>query len=179
MNNLNDVPTGTKILIDANIILYTALNHPNYQKDCTDFLIRIEKKEIMGYIPSVVIEELFHHFMMSELIEKGFGKRVSDCISYYKQNPMIIEELRKTWDEINRVFRINCIILYDNEIILKQSLQIAQRFQLLAHDAYIVAFAQSNNISHIASNDNDFLRVRDMTIWKPQRQLCDSDSLKH
>jgi len=37
LNNFNDVPTGTKILIDANIILYTALNHPNYQKDCNEF----------------------------------------------------------------------------------------------------------------------------------------------
>lgn len=169
MNNLKDIPEGTKILIDTNIILYTALNHPIYQKDCTDFLIRAGRKDIIGYIPSVVIEELLHHFMMSELIENGYGKRVSDCISCYKRNPTIIEKLSKTWNEIQRIFHINCTILYDNELILKQSLQIAQRYQLLAHDAYIVAFAQSNDICHIASNDKDFLRVREVTIWSPQR----------
>jgi len=93
LNNLKDIPNGTQILIDTNILLYTALNHPFYQKQRTDFLIRIERQDVAGFIPSVVIEELFHHFMISELIEKGFGKRVSDCISHYKQNPSVMNEL--------------------------------------------------------------------------------------
>ena len=76
-------------------------------------------------------------------------------------------ELTKTWDEIHRVFRINCTILYDNEKILKESIQIAHRYQLFAHDAFIVAFALSNGIYNIASNDKDFLRVEDVTIWRP------------
>lgn len=43
MSNLNNVPDGSKIIIDTNIFLYTILDHPAYQKECTAFLTRIEK----------------------------------------------------------------------------------------------------------------------------------------
>lgn len=130
-------------------------------------LTRVEKGNIIGYIPSIVVRELSHHIIMSELIERGHGKRVSDCISIFKRNPGIINEIQKSWDLINGIFLINCSILYENEEILKNALVIAKKFQLLINDANIVAFAQSNQIAHLASNDKDFCRVNDLTIWKP------------
>ena len=104
---------------------------------------------------------------MSELIERGYGKRVSDCISLFKRDSSIIDEVHKSWDVINGIFEINCSILYENEEILKSAQIIAKKYRLLINDAYIVAFAQSNQIKHLASNDNDFNRVNDLTIWRP------------
>lgn len=167
MNNLSSIPDGTKIIIDSNIILYTALDHPVFQKSCTDFLIRIERKKIHGFIPSVVIQEIAHHFIISELMEKGYGKNVSDCIAGYKRNPLIMNYLSKTWTEIRRIFNINCSILYDTPEIVKNSFLISHDFQLLTKDAYIASFAQSEKIAHIASNDKDFSRVPWLSVWKP------------
>ena len=167
MNDLASIPDGTKVIIDTNIILYTALDHPVFQRSCTDFLIRVEREEIQGFIPSVVIQEITHHFIISELIEKGYGKSVTECISHYKQNPLIMNELSKTWTEIERIFKINCTILHDNPKIVRDSITLSRTCQLFCKDATIVASAQSGKISHIASNDKDFSRVPGLTVWKP------------
>ena len=95
MSDLNNIPDGTKIIIDTNIFLYTILDHPAYQKECTEFLTRIEKGLVIGYIPSIVVHGLSHHIIMSELIERGYGKRVSDCISLFKRDSSIIDEIHK------------------------------------------------------------------------------------
>lgn len=168
MSNIKSIPDGTKIIIDSNIILYTALAHPFFQRSCTDFLFRVESGEIQGFIPSVVIQEITHHFIISELKEKGYGKTVSDCIAHYKRNPLIMNDLSKTWTEIQRIFKINCTVLYDNPEMVKNSIPISRNFQLFTKDAYIVSYAQFYNISNIASNDKDFSRVPWLSVWKPQ-----------
>lgn len=150
MSNLNNVPDGLKIIIDTNIFLYTILDHPGYQKECTEFLTCIERGNVFGYIPSIVVQELSHHIIMSELIERGHGKRVSDCISMFKRDSSIIDEVHKSWDVINGIFEINCSILYENEEILKSALIISKKYRLLINDAYIVAFTQSYQIKHLA-----------------------------
>jgi predicted nucleic acid-binding protein len=169
LNDLSSVPEGTKVIIDTNIFLYTALNHPSFQRSCTDFLIRVEREEIPGYIPSVVLQEIAHHFIISELMERGYGKSVADCIARYKHDPLVMKELSKTWIEIERIFKINCTILYDNPEIVRNSFLISRDFQLFTKDASIASYAQFYKISHIASNDNDFSRVPFLTVWKPHR----------
>jgi predicted nucleic acid-binding protein len=168
LNDLASVPEGTKIIIDSNIFLYTALDHPVFQNSCTDFLIRVEREEIQGFIPSVVIQEVTHHFIISELMEKGYGQSVADCIAHYKRDPRIMDNVSRTWTEIQRLFNINCTLLYDNPDIVKNSLPISRDFQLFTKDAYIASYAQFNKIPHIASNDKDFSRVPWLSVWKPQ-----------
>ena len=158
------------MIIDTNIILYTALNHPAFQPSCTAFLIRVEREEIQGFIPSVVIQEITHHFIISELMEKGYGTSVVDCIAHYKRDPLIMNELSKTWMEIQRIFKINCTILHDNPEIVRDSVSISRNFQLFTKDAYIASYAQFYKISHIASNDKDFSRIPGLSVWKPQSE---------
>jgi len=73
----------------------------------------------------------------------------------------------RTWTEIQRLFNINCTLLYDNPDIVKNSIPISRDFQLFTKDAYIASYAQFNKIPHIASNDKDFSRVPWLTVWKP------------
>jgi len=168
LNDLKSIPNGTKVIIDTNIILYTALAHPYYQKSSTDFLLRIEREEIQGFIPSIVVQEVAHHFIISELMELGYGKRVPDVIACYKRKPNILNDITKTWDLIPRLFQINCSLLYETPDIVKKSLIISRDHQLLIKDAYIVSFAEDHQITHIASNDHDFARVPWLSVWKPE-----------
>ena len=115
----------------------------------------------------MVIQEITHHFIIIELMEKGYGKSVTDCIAHYKRDPLIMNELSKTWTEIQRLFKINCTILYDNPEIMRDSIPISRNFQLFTKDAYIASCAQFYKISHIASNDKDFSRVPWLSVWKP------------
>jgi hypothetical protein len=83
---------------------------------------------VHGFIPSVVIQEVTHHFIISELMEKGYGKSVADCVARYKRDPLIMNSVSRTWTEIQRLFNINCTLLYDNPDMVRNSIPISRDF---------------------------------------------------
>ncbi len=44
---------------------------------------------------------------------------------------------------------------------------LSRRYRLLTNDALIVATMTRHRLAHLASNDADFERVHDLTVWKP------------
>lgn len=76
MNSLLDIPSGSKIIIDTNILVYFALAHEKFGLSCKELITRIQKGDVSGYIPTFVLNELAHTLMMAELIEKGYEKTV-------------------------------------------------------------------------------------------------------
>ena len=61
----------------------------------------------------------------------------------------------------------NLTILEVTNSIFRQSHVLINKYQLLSSDAVHVATCLANNIKHAATNDNDFKRVRALTIWSP------------
>ena len=61
----------------------------------------------------------------------------------------------------------NLTILEVTNSIFRQSHVLINKYQLLSSDAVHVATCLANNIKHVATNDNDFKRVRALTIWSP------------
>ena len=167
LNDINTLPEETHILIDTNIIINAALAHPVYGEVCKRFLKRIETREIIGYLPTIVIHEILHRFMITELIEKGIGRNVGEVLQTIKKEPVLLNSLTKTWIDIGLLFNINCSIIREKDNTFEQSLEIVKEYNLLAKDAYITAFAQTYNLSHIASNDSDFRRIPWLSVWRP------------
>lgn len=167
LNDINNFPKEAQILIDTNIIIYAALAHDVFGDPSRRLLKRIETGEIYGFIPTIVINEVLHRFMIAELIENGIGRNAGDIIHKVKKDPGILHSLSKTWIDIAYLYHINCSIISEKEHTLTRSLNIAKEYNLLAKDAYIAAFAYTYNISHIASNDTDFMRIPWLTLWRP------------
>jgi hypothetical protein len=57
---LSELPDNEEIFIDANITLYSAFKHPVFGNTCKNFLIVIEKGEIMGYTSDFVMNDNKH-----------------------------------------------------------------------------------------------------------------------
>ncbi|MEI6842617.1 MAG: PIN domain-containing protein [Methanomicrobiales archaeon] len=167
LNDINNVPKEAQILIDTNIIIYAALAHDVFGDPSRRLLKRIEMGEIYGFIPTIVVNEVLHRFMIAELIENGSGKNPRDVINKVKVEPGILHTLSKTWTDIAYLYQINCSIVSEKEQTFTRSLSIGKEYNLLAKDAYIAAFAYTYNLSHIASNDADFMRVPWLTLWRP------------
>ena len=167
LNDINYFPKEAQILIDTNIIIYAALAHNIFGDPSKRLLKRVEMGEIYGFIPTIVVNEVLHRFMIAELIENGIGRNVRDVIHKIKKEPGILNSLSKTWVDIAYLYQINCSIISEKEHTFTRSLNIAREYNLLAKDAYIAAFAYTYNISHIASNDIDFMRIPWLTLWRP------------
>lgn len=195
MNNLLKIPSGTRIIIDTNILVYFAMADTTYGSSCREFISRIQRGEISGFIPTIVLHELAHTLMMAELIENGYGKNRADAIQYLKRShkPAHDKNCRtsdihpvhggtnsgevpahiptnRTWIWMDKIHDLNCTIIYEKNSTIYHSFQLIQKYGLLAKDAYIAAFAKSYDILDIATNDSDFEVLPWLTVWKPERQ---------
>jgi len=54
---LSDVPKGTNTYIDANIFIFIAFKEKHFEES-KDFLKRVHKKEVNGFISIVVLDEV-------------------------------------------------------------------------------------------------------------------------
>ena len=68
--NLNLVPSGTRIFIDSNIILYIFLKHPKWGKSCQKFIQRTEEMDILGIVDEFVYNEVMHKLMITAMVNR-------------------------------------------------------------------------------------------------------------
>jgi predicted nucleic acid-binding protein len=62
---------------------------------------------------------------------------------------------------------LNLLFMPVNEAIIRNAQTVRQEAGLLTHDSMIVAAMREFGLSFLASNDADFERVRDITVFKP------------
>jgi predicted nucleic acid-binding protein len=62
---------------------------------------------------------------------------------------------------------LNLLFMPVNETIIRNAQTVRQEAGLLTNDSMIVAGMREYGLSFLASNDADFERVRDITVFKP------------
>ena len=167
LSNIFSIPSGEKVLFDTNIFIYSALDHPRYGDSCTYPIYEVKSREIRGYIPTIVLNELLHRLMIAEVIKRGFARNTKDALKVLKRDKSIIPSLDICWDELDRISRMRFTILEEKPDTFRESIPISHRHSLLAKDAYIASFARSYEITNIATNDRDFERTPWLRVWKP------------
>ena len=68
MPDLSVLPDGIKVFVDTNIFHYHLKGE---SMSCTNFIIRIAKREIEAYVNTQVLSDLLHKLMITEAIAKG------------------------------------------------------------------------------------------------------------
>ena len=61
--NLDAIPAGLAVFVDANALLYYFTAHPHYGSACQNLLDRIENKEIAGFTSAHVLTEVVDRLM--------------------------------------------------------------------------------------------------------------------
>lgn len=191
MNSLSDIPSGTKIIIDTNILVYFALAHEKFGFSCKEFIARLQKGDVSGFIPTIVLNELAHTLMMAELIEKGYGKNRSEAIQFMKKfsprikgtnhqsasdfndcgDNSVNNLITNAWMWMDKIPDLNCTIIPEQNSTIHDSFLISRKYGLLAKDAYTAAFAKSYNVFNIATNDADFDVLPWLRTWKPKEKI--------
>lgn len=86
-----------------------------------------------------------------------------------KQNPTEVRQLNHAGDLLNLVGALPIRFLSLDLESLVDAQQKVGAHGLLANDALIAALMQRHNITHLATNDDDFDVVPGITVWKPRR----------
>lgn len=163
MNKLAEVPSGSKIFVDTNILTYHLLKDPIYGAICKQFIERVENGDIAGFVSPVVISETTYNFIKAYIVRK-YGVKPGDVVSVLKAKPEIIREVDT--DKISELFEI-FTMLSISDLEVAETYRAIKNYNLLPNDAFHVAVMKKHGISNIATNDRDFERIDWIEVWKP------------
>lgn len=159
---------AAEVFIDSNIWLYAFTAHPQWGDACRDLLKKIEMEQIEGYTSPLVVAETIHKLMLFEVRDR-FKIPLLSAVSYLKKNYAVIPTLGQFQKALDRIYvRANVTILEINNTVFALSYSLINKHQLLSFDALHAATCLAYNVRHLATNDKDFKRVQELTIWSPQ-----------
>jgi len=147
--------------------VYLTAPHPRFGPVCKELVYRVESKDIQGFIPHPIANEILHRLMIEEVIRSGNPQNGISALRYLKNKPEAIQHMTLAWDVFSVLRSIGFEFIPDSPETPDRTFHLSRTCHILAKDAAIAAIAQESGISHIATNDNDFARIPFLTIWKP------------
>ena len=132
---------------------------------CRQLFERCLREEVTGIALLETVNEVTHRFMIAEALSKGLipagGARA--LRNKFQQIPTLTDY----WLNTQRMLALNLLFMPVNETIIRNAQSVRQEAGLLTNDSMIVAGMREYGLSFLASNDSDFDRVRDITVFKP------------
>ena len=162
VERIENLPAGTRLFLDANIFVYAFLGHSD---QCRELLARCATEQVLGITTLDVVNEVTHRMMVAEALGSGVIKRdsVRDLRGKWRQ----VAKLTEYWTQTSAIFGLNILVLTTDEARLHRAQTIRTRHGLLTNDSLIVAAMQEFGIHSLATRDNDFDHVSELTVYKP------------
>ena len=166
MRALGEIPSGSQIFIDANIFIYHFGGNGDIADACTEFLLRVENRDVQAFTSTVILTEVLHRLMIVEAVEK-YGRPLKGIVRYLKEHPDVVMSLEKYSMVPEKIQQMNVIPLLITLEDILDSKRIRESHGLLTNDSTSVSVMRRFGISNIATNDSDFERVAGIEVWKP------------
>jgi len=172
VQRLGDFALEEGIYIDAPIFIYHFENHPDYGKESTEFLKRIEQREISAVISSLGMDEVAFVLIKQKAKELLNTEKYHDIIQSLRTDKKLMEECYKPVE----IFKEYVDLLEDpeglrivsiNHEAIKHAFELGSKYGLLPRDAIHLAAMKQNNLNNLATDDEDFERVDWITLYKP------------
>jgi predicted nucleic acid-binding protein len=163
---LDQVPAGTHVFVDANILIYHFQPHPLFGPMCHRLLERIERQDIEGSTSTNLLGELAHRLMV---IEAGAlpGWAGSKVLNRLKQQPGVVKQLSLFQTAVESVLRSKIRVLAVSAVLVSTAAALSRQHGLLTNDAVILAFMQAHRLGHLASHDAHFDGLPGLTRYAP------------
>lgn len=162
---LGEVPDGTSIFVDTNILIYHLLEDELYGASCRDFLRRVEARSVKAFTSPIVAAETLFIYLRAWIIQnkKIAPKRV---LRYLKRHRAVIQEV-----DFHKPRALLALlqVLPLNKVVLQTSYDMMLRYQLLPADAIHSALIKRHNLPALATRDDDFDNVEGFEVFKPYR----------
>lgn len=161
-----NIPSGSRVFLDANTLIYAVIAHPLYGAACKLLLDRIEHQDLQGFTSSHVVSDMAHRLMTIEACDR-FGWPAQGIANRLRRHPTEVQQLvvpRRAIDEINAAHVSGLPVLTTQ---VSRAADLSQQFGLLSADALIVVVMQDNGLTILASRDDDFDRVPGISRYGP------------
>src|SRR6516164_7749302 len=133
-----NIPPGSAIFLDANILVYHLTAHPTLGQVCTKLVRDIEQKIIVGYCSTHVLTEVAHRIMLIEASRK-LGWPLAGSLKRLKKRPQEISKLSDFRLAIQQIPKTGIQLLTIAPDLIDAAAAISQQAELLSNDALIVA----------------------------------------
>jgi predicted nucleic acid-binding protein len=160
---LTEIPDGTRVFIDANIILY-ALAHQSAQ--CRAFLGRCAAGQIEGWITTIVVAELCHRRMMMEA--RGRGLVSSHPAKELARKPATVRKLATYAGEVRALLGGGLVVEAVQPADFHPALHLQNTLGLLTNDSLNLAVAQRLDLRDIASVDAHLEGLPGLSVYQPK-----------
>ena len=90
------------------------------------------------------------------------------AVHHLKTHPNDAKRLQEHLSAPNRIQDMGVRILPTEFDDIAKSGEIKTAYGLLTNDAITIALIRRHELCHVVTNDPDFERVSDLTVWKPE-----------
>jgi predicted nucleic acid-binding protein len=164
--NFSQIPAGSSVFLDANVLIYHFASDPNYGAACTQLIRRIELQQLHGITSSHVLADVAHRLMTLEAIQT-LGWPVTGIAARLRNQRAEIAKLRIHHQAVASVPLLRILVIAVDLPLIVSATQLSQQHQLLTGDALILAVMQSIGLTQLASLDDDFDYVGGISRYVP------------
>jgi len=128
---ISDITDNSRVIVDSNIFLYSALRHPNHHQSCYNLLKKVEEREIRGFVPSIVIQEVLHRLMIAELQKKSGEKDLQKIKHHIRKTLNHFKVFQHVGLQSNKYSRWGLLFLVRHLILFINQLNSVRNFPFL------------------------------------------------
>lgn len=160
---LTKIPDGSRVFVDANIILYTLAGQ---SEQCRAFLARCASGQVEGWISTIVAAEICHRRMMMEARARGLVS--SNPAKELGRRPAIVRKLSTCADEVRALLGGGLFAEAVQTADFHPALEFQHAHGLLTNDSLNLAVARRLGLHDIATADNHFDGVVGLGVYRPE-----------
>jgi uncharacterized protein len=166
--SLKDIPDGVTCFLDATIFYYHLVNTPPLSDDCSDLLIRIGTGTVNALTSAVVLAEVTHKVMLAEIVRQH-SVPVQGLIARIKKHPHLLDDLTEHLQVIALAQALKITIMPITMDLLHRGAELSPQLRLLTNDSLTLAVMEKVGVNVLATNDDDFDSIPQLTVYKPAR----------
>jgi predicted nucleic acid-binding protein len=160
--NLDDIHNGSRVLIDANILIY-ALRGSSPQ--CRALLTRCDAGAVEGWITTSIVAEFSHRRMIQEA--QALGLVSSNPARSLAEKPSILRQLNRYQEEVRDLLSGGLQIESLRPDDFHLALEFQRQFGLLTNDSLNLAVARRLALADLVTADHGFDAAQGFIIYKP------------
>ena len=160
---LNDVPPGQEIAVDANLLVY---HFAGGSPQCSDFLCRVAPGRIRAWTGVQILAELTHRLMILEAQARGL-LRGNNPARRLRRRPDIVRDLTGYAESVRAASVILADIVPRTLDVIERSAIVRKASGLLTNDSLLVAMMEIRGTTALATADSDFERIRGVQLYCP------------
>lgn len=154
-SGLSEVPSGARILIDSNIFIY---HFTGVSQECTRFLERCERGEVLGVTGVHLLLEVLHRLMMIEAVVEGLVSP-GGVARKLRERPEVVRKLHRYQEQAGMIPEMGIEVLPIEVELVELSRRYREEHGLLVNDSLTLALAEELGLEGLATADEDLLRL--------------------